>query len=234
MIILLNFKIRHHLILMFLLLLNGCALSSHTTLYKYKPKSPCLSQKWPSLIKNSSYQENEINKNLFEPLFEDYRPHNVGDTITVILQESISASNNSSNNLSHNENTNLGVDFGNDRSKNNSSISPGLNGFVKNDFVGSGSSFSNNKFTGLITVTINDILSNGNLVVSGEKKISVNSEVETIHFSGIINPRTISKGNSVVSTQIANAHIEYKSEGFINKKLNIGWLQRLILSIFSF
>ncbi|XBC44166.1 MAG: flagellar basal body L-ring protein FlgH [Buchnera aphidicola (Schlechtendalia peitan)] len=229
-----TFKIRHSLIFVFFIVLNGCTLSSNVDLSKNTLQPKNLSTQWPNLINNSNYQEKETNDHSFEPLFEDYRPHNIGDTITVILQENISASNDSSNNLIHNGNTNLGIDFGNNKVKNNYKSATGLNGFINNDFTGKGSSFANNKFTGLITVTISNVLPNGNLEVSGEKKIAINEEMEKICFSGIINPRTISKNNSVISTQIANAHIEYISDGFINKGLNIGWFQRLVLSILFF
>lgn len=228
-----TFKIRRYLMFILFIVLNGCALNPRTILNQHQLKSSDSFMIWPNLINHSNHKEQSSNDHYFEPLFEDYKPRNIGDTLTVILQENISASNDSSNNLVHNGNTDLGIFFGSDHEKNDHKNKTGLKSFVKNNFDGKGSSYATNKFVGLITVTIRKILPNGNLDVSGEKKISINSEREKIYFSGIVNPRTISKNNSVVSTQIANAHIEYISDGFINKELNIGWFQRLILGILS-
>ncbi|XBC37984.1 MAG: flagellar basal body L-ring protein FlgH [Buchnera aphidicola (Floraphis choui)] len=230
-----TFKIRNCLIFIFFIVLNGCALNPYTILRKDRLKSPDSSSMiWTDLINHSNYQEPNSDHRSFEPLFEDYKPHNVGDTFTVIVQENISASNNSSNNLVRDSNANLGLTFGSNYEKNNYENRAGLNSSIKNNFTGTGSSFANNKFVGLITVVVNRVLPNGNLEVSGEKKISINEEREKIYFSGIVNPRTISKNNSVISTQIANARIEYISDGVINKGLNVGWFQRIFLSILSF
>ncbi|XBC42616.1 MAG: flagellar basal body L-ring protein FlgH [Buchnera aphidicola (Kaburagia rhusicola ensigallis)] len=234
MTMLFTFKIRYYVIFIFLVVLNGCALNPNTIFNKNMLKSSDSSIIWPKSINHSNYQESNTNDYHFEPLFEDYKPRNVGDTFTVILQENLSASNNLSSNLIHDGNADLGITFGNDYKSNNYENQTGLNSFFKNNFTGKESSFANNQFVGLITVTVEKILPNGNLEVSGEKKISINKEGEKIYFSGVVNPRTISKNNSVISTQIANAHIEYISDGFINKGLNVGWFQRLFLSILSF
>ncbi|XBC37467.1 MAG: flagellar basal body L-ring protein FlgH [Buchnera aphidicola (Meitanaphis elongallis)] len=218
-------------------MLNGCVLNTQTIFNKNKSKPSNSSSIWQNssnYLDYQEYQQEDINNRHVEPLFEDYKPHNIGDTLTVILQENISASNNSSNNLVHNGKSNLGITFGGNHAKNNYDNRAGLHSFFDNDFTGKESSFANNTFVGLITVTVCDVLPNGNLVVSGKKNISINKEGEKIYFSGIVNPRTISKNNSVISTQIADAHIEYISDGFINKGLNVGWFQRLFLSILSF
>ena len=50
---------------------------------------------------------------------------------------------------------------------------------------------------------------NGNLLVSGEKQIGINQGTEFIRFSGVVNPRTVTGSNTVPSTQVADARIEY-------------------------
>ncbi|XBC41063.1 MAG: flagellar basal body L-ring protein FlgH [Buchnera aphidicola (Nurudea yanoniella)] len=228
-----TFRIKYYLVCILFVTLNGCVLNPSKILNQDKSRFSDLSIIWPDLINNSNYKEQNTNISYFEPLFENYRPHNVGDTLIVVLKENVSASQNLSNNLTHDGSTDLGITFGTNHKNNNYENQAGLNGFSKNDFTGKGSLFANNTFVGLITVTVRQVFPNGNLEVSGEKKISINDEKEKIRFSGIVNPRNISKDNSIISTQIANSRIEYISDGFINKGLRIGWFQRLFLSILS-
>ena len=104
----------------------------------------------------------------------------------------------------------------------------------KNDFAGKGGAAARNTFTGTITVTVKELLPNGNLGVVGEKQIAINQGTEFIRFSGVVNPRTISGSNTVPSTQVADARIEYVGNGYINEAQNMGWLQRLFLNLSPF
>jgi len=165
-------------------------------------------------------------------LFEDRRPRNIGDTLTIVLQENVSASKSSSANASRNGSTKFGFDttpryleglFGNARAAVDTS--------GDNTFAGKGGAAANNSFTGTLTVTVSEVLANGNLKVVGEKQIEINQGTEFIRFSGVVNPRTISGANAVVSTQVADARIEYVGNGYINEAQNMGWLQRFFLNL---
>ncbi len=101
----------------------------------------------------------------------------------------------------------------------------------KNDFAGKGGATASNTFSGTITVTVKQVLANGNLRVVGEKQIAINQGTEFIRFSGVVNPRTISGSNTVPSTQVADARIEYVGNGYINEAQNMGWLQRFFLNL---
>lgn len=109
-----------------------------------------------------------------------------------------------------------------------------VDGSGKNTFAGKGGATANNTFTGTITVTVNQVLPNGNLKVVGEKQIEINQGTEFIRFSGVVNPRTISGSNSVISTQVADARIEYIGNGYINEAQTMGWLQRFFLNLSPF
>lgn len=171
----------------------------------------------------------------YQPLFEDRRPRNVGDTLTIVLQENVSASKSSSASASRDGSTGLSLSatprflsglLGNGR------LNTKANG--KNDFGGKGGAAAKNTFSGTITVTVNQVLENGNLHVVGEKQIAINQGTEFIRFSGVINPRTISGSNTVISTQVADARIEYVGNGYINEAQQMGWLQRLFLNLSPF
>lgn len=100
-----------------------------------------------------------------------------------------------------------------------------------NSFNGKGGANASNTFSGTLTVTVDQVLANGNLHVVGEKQIAINQGTEFIRFSGVVNPRTISGSNSVPSTQVADARIEYVGNGYINEAQNMGWLQRFFLNL---
>ncbi len=107
-------------------------------------------------------------------------------------------------------------------------------GSGKNVLSAKGGANSRNTFNGVITVTVVEVLSNGNLLVSGEKQILINQGTEFIRFSGVINPRTVSANNTVPSTQVADARIEYSAKGYIDEAQTMGWLQRIFLNVLPF
>jgi len=190
------------------------------------------------VIVNSSgsiYQATQPSSYGYQPMFEDRRPRHIGDVLTIVLQENVSASKSSSINAGRNGDVNLGV----------KTVPHFLDGLVgrgkvdtdisgSNDFKGSGGANAKNTFSGTITVTVQDVMVNGNLKVIGEKQIAINQGTEFIRFSGVVNPRTISGNNTVISTQVADARIEYVGNGYIDEAQTMGWLQRLFFNLSPF
>ncbi|QCI22205.1 flagellar basal body L-ring protein FlgH [Buchnera aphidicola] len=227
-------KIKYYLIAIFLLFVQSCASVQHRPLVE-GVTTAIAPNTHPKIINGSLFQDIIPINYGYQPLFEDHRPHNVGDTITIVLQENISASNSSASNVSRDGSTNLGIGIAPGQlyplGVNLKNTQAGLNSIGKNDFSGKGSNSANNTFNGLITVTVQEVLPNGNLKVIGEKQVAINEGIEYIRFSGVINPNNINKNNLVVSTQIADTRIEYLSHGRINEIQKMGWLQRLLLKI---
>ncbi|WP_217619556.1 flagellar basal body L-ring protein FlgH, partial [Achromobacter sp. GbtcB20] len=63
--------------------------------------------------------------------------------------------------------------------------------------------------------TVTEVLSNGNLIVAGEKQVAMNKGIEFIRFSGMVSPDTIQTGNVVSSTVVADARVEYRTNSRI-------------------
>ena len=165
-----------------------------------------------------------------KPLFEDRRARYVGDTITIKITESTTASAKNSNKL--------------DKSNTQSASVTGLKGLPgkgllglnlaadsSTAFSGKGEAANNNAFSGSITVTVIDVMPNGNLLVSGEKQLSIGEEQEFVRISGVVNPSFVDFSNTIDSSKVADARIEYKSAGQISEGMFMGWMARFFLNV---
>lgn len=166
----------------------------------------------------------------YRPLFEDHRARLVGDTITVQIIEKVSAIQKSTSTIDKSGKVSAGL-----------TAVPLLpasllsrtsaTGNSANTFEGKGSTENTNDFSGVITATVTDVLPNGHLLISGEKQIGVNDNIDVLRFSGQVDPRSIQAGNSVASAQIANVRLEHKGRGAQADAQIIGWLARFFLTV---
>jgi flagellar L-ring protein precursor FlgH len=171
------------------------------------------------------------------PLFEDRRARNVGDTLTVILNETTSAAKNSS--MSAARKGSITSSFAPGTTSTRKGWYQGITdignftgtGEVKNE--GEGGSAANNTFAGTITVTVIEILANGNLVVAGEKQVAISNEEEIIRFGGIVNPNSL-VANRISSQEVADARIEYRGRGATDDTQGVGWFTRILLKMAPF
>jgi flagellar L-ring protein precursor FlgH len=104
----------------------------------------------------------------------------------------------------------------------------GLDG--ERTFDGNGSSSQSNQLTGQITVTVAQRLSNGNLMVRGEKWLTINQGQELVRIAGIVRPQDIGQDNTVPSTRVADARISYTGRGTLADANTRGWLSRFFNS----
>lgn len=168
-----------------------------------------------------------------KPLFEDRQPRHIGDILTVIIDEKLDATKSSAANASHKGSigfkpAQVPKAFGSLFKQQGADISG------SNDFQGKGGANASNAFNTHITVTVRQVLPNGNLKVAGEKQIGINRGTEYLLFSGTVDPRTISADSTVTSTQIADARLEYYGKGYISEAEQMSWFQRLLLNLEPF
>jgi len=168
----------------------------------------------------------------YQPLFEDRRARAVGDTLTISINEKINASKTATSDANRKGDMAFTVPDAQIGSK--SFKGGSLTGQSKSDFASGGDSSANNVFTGTIAVTVTDVLPNGNLLVAGEKQIGINQGSEFIRLSGIVNPQHIGYGNIVLSTDVAEARLEYRGSGYIDEAQTMGWLARAFQSVMPF
>ena len=166
-------------------------------------------------------------------LFEDRRARRVGDTLTIAITENTNASKRSATNTGRASNNSISVPaLANLPGK--SFLGSTLGATTDFSFDGKGESSNNNAFTGTITVTVTEVLANGNLLVSGEKQVGINQGSEYIRLSGVVNPIHLNAANTVASTLVADARIEYRGSGAIAENQQTGWLTRFFLNVLPF
>lgn len=169
----------------------------------------------------------------YRPLFEDYRARLVGDTLTVQIVERVSASQKSNSTVDKSgkiEGSITALPYIKAGALNKAAVS----GSSTNAFEGKGSTDTANDFSGVINVTVTEVLPNGHLIIAGEKQIGVNFNTDVLRFSGQIDPLMIRPGNVIASAQIANVRIEHRGRGQQAEAQGIGWLSRIFLNVVAF
>lgn len=160
-------------------------------------------------------------------LFMDLRARTVGDILTIELVERTNASKESSTSTTKATDIDTGVPVIAGRTITDRGLDL-LNTEVasENSFAGAADSSQSNRLDGNITVTVADRLPNGNLLIVGEKMITLNQGEEFIRLSGVIRPVDIRPDNSIESTKIADAKITYSGRGNLANATRPGILSR--------
>jgi len=212
-------------LLFVVLLSSGCSTIRPTDKTDFAPVVRPHVSSQPVYKSGSLYQTSNM------LLFEDPRPHKIGDLLTVVLQESTNASKTASTSTSKSDDNTLNSPtlFGNPVTNGGTEI---LNTDYAQDrsFSGEGDSSQSNSLTGNITVTVVDVLSNNNLVVQGEKWLTLNQGDEYVRIQGVVRPQDVRSDNTVLSTRIADAQIAYSGEGFVQESNEQGWLAQFFNS----
>lgn len=168
-----------------------------------------------------------------QALFRDGRTYRVGDILTINLAERTDARTLSSTTTAKDDT--IGLTVGNlfgviptdgDRAIGNTTSA------AERSFTGSGNSSQSNRLTGDLTVMVSQVLANGNLMVRGEKIVSINQGTEYIRLSGVVRQSDIAPDNTVSSTRVANARVSYGGGGALADANAAGWLSRFFSSEF--
>ncbi len=179
-------------------------------------------------ITSMAFAQN-MRKNSQYSLFSDNKATSPGDAVTILVIESTQASNNSETTAGRKSELGLSASgaVGNG-SIPNTAISLGSN----NDFQGSGSTKTTGMISTKISATVDSILANGNMIISGNKKITINGEDQVVHIKGKVRPSDIRPDNSVYSYNISDAEISFEGNGIINNAQKPGWLTKIFNWLF--
>ncbi len=159
-------------------------------------------------------------------LYDDSKPRGIGDIITVTLDEATKAAKSSDADLSKKNDASMDP-----LSVGGKPLTVGEYNFsygLKNDnkFSGSAAANQSNSISGSISVEVIEVLANGNLMIRGEKWLTLNTGDEYIRLSGTIRPQDIDYDNTIASTRVSNARIQYSGTGTNKDMQEPGFLAR--------
>ncbi len=166
-------------------------------------------------------------------LFFDHRAREVGDIVTVAIYEAASASKEAKTSTGRKSSASADLDkfFGLERNiaTINKGIDPSalLSAGVENEFEGSGKTSRKEDLVATLTTQVVQVLPNGNLLIEGGKRVTVNNEAQYIKLAGIVRPADITADNIINSSKVLDARITYTGKGVISDKQRQGWLVRL-------
>jgi flagellar L-ring protein precursor FlgH len=180
----------------------------------------------------------EANGAIYQPalamnLVADARAGRVGDIITVLLQERTQAEKSANTDLSREATHGIGVSSGGPVGDWLEEGDRNIDLESSSEFTGEADTDQSNRLDGRIAVTVAQVLPNGNLVVQGEKWITINQGEEFIRLRGIVRPMDISDSNTVPSTRIADARITYSGRGAVADASTPSWATRFFFTALS-
>ena len=205
--------------------LGGCASTSQPPV---EANDPSFAPVVPDYPRETIVEDGSLFRSyMANGLYSDVTARRVGDIITVALSESTSASKSADTTTAKDSSVNLDTITGLGGQAVNiggQSIQLGIGS--SSDFSGDSAANQSNSLSGAISVTVVDVLPNNNLVIRGEKWLTLNHGDEYIRLTGIIRPADISPENEIVSTKVANARIQYSGTGSFARAQERGWLTK--------
>lgn len=158
---------------------------------------------------------------------EDFRARQVGDLLTIVVQESATASSTAATKSDRSDSANFA----------------GGTGFLKRflkDFgasaaassSGQGQTSRTGSLATRLTVVVKEILPNGNLVIEGTRVVTINKENQKILLTGVVRPQDVSPENTVSSIYVANAAIQFDGKGTVGDRQKKGLISRIFDWIF--
>jgi len=171
-------------------------------------------------------------------LFKDIKANKVGDLLTITVSEESKASKTATTQTSRDKSLSAQADFagvagGGSTKVGDFSFGP-LEGKFKNGFNGQGATSKEDSMSAYMTATVMDIAPNGNLMIRGTRWTQVNNEMQQIVLEGVVRPTDVTRNNTVLSQNVAEAKIFFVGKGPVTQHQKPGWAMRLFDMISPF
>lgn len=171
---------------------------------------------------------------------EDTRAVRTGDVVHIVIDEKADAKGNASTDLSRGSTSTAGINsllgLVPAIKRDHPDIDPGhlLDLVSQSDFKGDGQTARAGQLRGTIAVRVKKDLPNGDLFIEGTKVVMINHEEYHLYISGVVRPSDIDMDNSVASSSIADAQVEYTGRGDVADQVDRGWFKKILDSINPF
>ncbi|PCE23725.1 flagellar biosynthesis protein FlgH [Paraburkholderia acidicola] len=169
-----------------------------------------------------AHAESLYNEGTYHALAADTKAYRTGDAITVLVYENSSATSSADTSTKRGNNLSAGI--------NSTLIGKQLNGSVAvgGDFDGGGSTQRSNKLLATLTVTVREVLPDGDLRIAGTQLLTLNGEQQKVNVEGRVRPQDISTDNVVLSTRLADARIDYIGDGDLSDRQRRAWWRKVV------
>lgn len=157
----------------------------------------------------------------FQPLTSDRRAQRVGDLVTILVYENSSARNTADTT------TKTDVSIGGNL-KTLGDTSSDFTVGLGDRYGGRGQIQRSGNLLAQISATVTGTFPNGDLAISGEQRININGEKTQIRLTGKVRPNDIGQNNTVLSSRIADARIDYTGDGYVSDRTKPGLIPRIL------
>jgi flagellar L-ring protein FlgH len=161
-------------------------------------------------------------------MYADRKATATGDILTVVVAESVAAQNSQSKKSSRDSSledtftkflyTGLAAHGGE---------LPGMSASGKSSYSGGGDVSNTQSLSSRAAVLVTDVLPNGNLVIEGVRVVRFSGETQYVVLHGLVRPDDIARDNTVISSNVADARVEFYAEGALTDAQKRGWLAKI-------
>jgi flagellar L-ring protein precursor FlgH len=222
------------LMLAMILLLAGCLATSYDTAMKREPiVLPPLPPEVKATPAPGSIWAGATSNNL---IFTDRKARNIGDIVTIVVDEKAEGENNANTDLKRSSSTTAGITGFLQTQPEQKYLVGGysLGGATDNNHKGEGKTNRDGILKGRISARVVRVLPNGNLIIEGRRMLTVNSEDQFMVITGLIRPDDVTTDNLIYSQYIADARIVYAGKGVVDDKMRPGWMARVVDWVWPF
>lgn len=163
-------------------------------------------------------------------MFADRKACRVGDIVTVVVSESANQSSTQKKKTSTDSSNSASIEkflFASSNALKHNGGLPGTKFGTSNSFSGGGEVSNSQSITARAAVLVTDVLPNGNFTIEGVRRVTFSGETQHVVLHGIVRPDDISSTNTIESSSIAEARLEFVSEGDLTDARKKGWISKL-------
>jgi flagellar L-ring protein precursor FlgH len=217
------------------LVLGGCGGTTHVAAYTPKRReyavAPTSQRGEAAYSPGSLWREGQASSQLYT----DARALRENDLVVVRIEELADAKRSSDTDMVHQSNASATVAFlqaAAPAAATGTSVQ--LKGGLDQSFRGLGSTARSERLTATVPALVRKVLPNGNLFIEGHRVVLVNSEEQHFYISGVVRPIDIDQQNSVKSSMIADAEIEFTGRGALTENQKQGWIAKYLSWVWPF
>jgi flagellar L-ring protein precursor FlgH len=161
-------------------------------------------------------------------MIADRKASATGDILTIVVSESVAAQNSQSTKSNRDSSISDAVtSFLYPSTGLHNGVLPSISLGGKAAYDGGGDISNNQSLVSRAAVLVTDVLPNGNLVIEGARVVTFSGETQYVVLHGLVRPMDITPANTILSSNIADARVEFYSEGQLTDAQKRGWLTKL-------